>query len=65
MTAKLKALGDLRDQIKGGNISNSDTSGHQRMFITDVKGQKVAITSPDALEAVETRIAELKKVSGG
>lgn len=65
MSSKLKALEDLRDQIKQGNVRNSDTSGHQRMFFTSVDGKKVSITDPGALEAVEARIAALAEVSNG
>lgn len=65
MFVKLKALQVLRDQIKQGKVSNSDVSGNQRMFITSVEGKKIALTDPDALEAIEARIAALEDVSNG
>lgn len=60
MTQKLKALEDLRDQIKSGRV-NPTKEEHKRMHFLDVNGEKVSITEARALEALEERIAAEKE----
>lgn len=54
MSQKLEALKDLRDQIRGGKVSDRK---HSRLFFADVNGEKVFVTDARALEAIEARIA--------
>ena len=63
MTAKLKALQDLRDQIKTGRV-NPTKEEHKRQYFLDVNGEKVSITDERALEALDARIAALDVSAG-
>lgn len=56
MNKKIQALATLRDQIKKGRV-NPNKQEHQRQYFLDVDGEKVYITEPRALEAIDARIA--------
>lgn len=57
MSTKIKLLEELRDQIQAGKFS---ASRHQSQFFEDVHGERVSVTSKEALEKINERIEQEK-----
>lgn len=54
MTRKLKRLEELRAKVAAGDVTIRENS---KQMIEDTDGRMVALTDPDALAAIERRIA--------
>lgn len=60
-TKKQKRLEALRDILKSGATLPRD---HARMYVEDTDGTQVALSSAEALPAIERRLAELEDGNG-
>lgn len=55
--SKQKTLEAMRDLLKSGKAKQRDTA---KMFVTDTNGDNIALSSPEALDAIERRLAEME-----
>lgn len=60
-TKKQKRLEALRDLVKSGKVTDQK---HGKMFIEDTDGTSIALSSADALPAIERRLAALEEENG-
>jgi hypothetical protein len=54
---KQKRLETLRDLIKSGKAKTREIG---KLFVTDTDGTNIPLNSPEALDAIERRLAEME-----